>query len=85
MICIYIFIFNLADKYGVSQVVLVVRIDLSMQEMQERRVCSLGWENPLEEEMATHSNIVEREIPRTEDPGQLQFMVLQRIRHDRAQ
>ena len=80
--CIYIFIFNPADKYGVSQVVLVVRINLPMQEMQKRRVCSLGWEDPLEEEMATHSNIVGWEIPRTEDPGQLQFMVLQIIRHD---
>ena len=33
--------------------------------------CSLGWEDPLEEEMATHSNIVEGEIPWTEEPGQL--------------
>ena len=82
MICIYIFIFNLADKYGVSQVVLVVRIDLPMQEMQERRVCSLGWENPLEEEMATHSSILAWEIPWTEEPGRLQSIGLRRVRHD---
>ena len=35
-------------------------------------VRSLGWENPLEEEMATHSTILAWEIPRTEDPGWLQ-------------
>ena len=37
--------------------------------------CSiLGWEDPLEKEMATHSNILASEIPRTEEPGGLQFM-----------
>ena len=33
--------------------------------------CSLGWEDPLEEEMATHSSILAWEIPWTEEPGQL--------------
>ena len=41
-----------------------------------------GQEDPLEEEMATHSNIVAWEIPWTEEPGRLQFMGLQRIRHN---
>ena len=41
-----------------------------------------GQEDPLEEEMATHSNIVAWEIPWTEEPGRLQFMGLQRVRHD---
>ena len=40
----------------------------SVQETQEVRVCSLGWEDPLEEEMATHSSIA-WEILRTEEPG----------------
>ena len=42
--------------------------------MQETRVQSLGWEDPLEEEMATHSNILAWEIPWTEEPGGLQSM-----------
>ena len=42
---------------------------LLMQEVQEMWVPSLGWEDPLEEEMATHSNILAWEIPRTEEPG----------------
>ena len=44
-----------------------------MQETQEMRV-SLGQEDPLEEEMATHSSILAWKIPRTEDPGRLQFV-----------
>ena len=39
---------------------------------------SLGWEDPLEKEMATHSNILAWEIPWTEEPGGLQFMELQK-------
>ena len=42
----------------------------------------LGWEDPLEEEMATHSNILAWRIPWTEEPGGLQFMGLQRVRHN---
>ena len=41
---------------------------------QETWVQSLGWEDPLEEEMATHSSIPAWEIPWTEDPGRLQSM-----------
>ena len=40
--------------------------------MQETGVWSLGWEDHLEKEMATHSSILAWEIPRTEDPGGLQ-------------
>ena len=39
--------------------------------MQETRVRSLGWENPGEKEMATHSSILAWEIPWTEEPGSL--------------
>ena len=45
--------------------------------MQETQVLSLGWEDPLEEEMATHSSILSWTIPRTEEPGGLQSMALQ--------
>ena len=43
----------------------------AMQETQQARVQSLGRENPLEEEMATHSSILAWKIPRTEEPGGL--------------
>ena len=43
-----------------------------MQEPQEMWVQSLGWEDTLEEEMATHSSILARETPWTEEPGELQ-------------
>ena len=45
--------------------------NLSMQETQEMWVQSLGQEDPLEEEMATHSSILAWRIPRTEEPGRL--------------
>ena len=48
--------------------------------MQETRVWSLDWEDPLEKEMATHSSILAWRIPWTEDPGRLQSLGLQRIR-----
>jgi len=50
--------------------------------MQEICIRSLGWENPLEESMATHSSILAWRIPWTEEPGRLQFMGSQRVRHD---
>ena len=49
---------------------------------QERRVRSLNWEDPLEEEMAAHSSILAWEIPWTEEPGRLQSMGSQRAGHD---
>ena len=42
--------------------------------MQMMRVQSMGWENPLEKEMATYSSILAWEIPQTEEPGGLQSM-----------
>ena len=52
--------------------------------MQETHVQSLGWEDPLEEEMATCSSILAWEIPWTEEHGGLQSMGLQRVRHNWA-
>ena len=54
----------------------------AMQEMQETGVRSLGGGDPLEEGMATHSNILARRIPRTEEPGGLQSIGLHRVGHD---
>ena len=50
--------------------------------MQETRVRSLGLEDPLEKEMATHSSILAWEIPWTEEPGGLQSMESQRVGHN---
>ena len=50
--------------------------------MQEKQVGSLGQEDPLEKETATHSSILAREIPWMEEPGGLQSMGSQRVRHD---
>ena len=52
--------------------------------MQETRVWSLGQEDALEEEMATHSSILTWKIPWTEEPGKLQSMGLQTVRHNWA-
>ena len=48
----------------------------------ETWVQSLGWEDPLEKEMATHSSTLAWKIPWTEEPGKLQSMRSQRVRHD---
>ena len=50
--------------------------------MREIRVQSLDWEDPLEKEMATHSHILAWKIPWMEEPGRLQSMWSQRVRHD---
>ena len=50
--------------------------------MQKTQIQSPGWEDPLEEEMATHSSILAWEIPWTEEPGGLQSMEPQRVKHD---
>ena len=50
--------------------------------MWETQVQSLGWEDPLEKEMATLSNILAWRIPETEEPGGLQSLGSQRVGHD---
>ena len=50
--------------------------------MQEAQVRFLGWEDPLEKEMATHSSIIAWKIPWMEEPGRLQSMGSQRVGHD---
>ena len=50
--------------------------------MRETQVRSLGWEVPLEKEIATHSSILAWKIPQTEEPSKLQSMRLQRVGHD---
>ena len=52
------------------------------EEDEEMRIRSLGWENPLEKEMAIHSSILACKTPWTEEPDRLQSMGLQRVGHD---
>ena len=54
----------------------------AMQEAQETRVQSPGWEDPLEKEMANHSSMLAWEIPQTEEPGGLQSMGSQTVGHN---
>ena len=61
-----------------------VKNSLTKQKMQETQVRSLGQEDPLEKEMATHSSILAWRIPWTEEPGGLQSMGSQRIVYDWA-
>ena len=53
-----------------------------MQEMPETQDQSLGWEDILEKQMATHSSIHACKIPKTEEPGRLQSMGSQRVGHN---
>ena len=55
-----------------------------MPAIQEMQVGSLGREEPLEKEIATHSSILAWKVPWTEEPGRLQPMALQRVTHTLA-
>ena len=61
---------------------LVAQMVKHLPAMWETWVRSLGWEDPLEKEKATHSSILAWKIPWTEEPGGLQFTGLQRVGHD---
>ena len=66
------------------QTSLVAQTVKRMPAMWETWVRSLGWEDPLEKEMATHSSTLAWKIPWTEGPGRLQFMGSQRVAHNWA-
>ena len=61
---------------------LVAQTVKRLSTMRETRVRSLGREDPLEKEMATHSSTLAWKIPWTEEPGRLQSMGSQRVGHD---
>ena len=65
-----------------SKVSLMAQMVKNLPAMQKTQVGSLGREDPLEEEMATHSSILAWKIPWTEEPGRLQSMRLQRVEHN---
>ena len=61
---------------------MVAQMVKNMPSLQETWVQSLGWEDPLEKGMATHSSILAWTIPWTEEPGGLQSMGSKRVRHN---
>ena len=80
---LYLSLFNLywdfLEEKGTSLVAQSVKNPPAIQETQ---VQSLGWEDPLEKGMATHSSILPWRIPWTEEPGRLQCMGSQRVGHN---
>ena len=74
-----LFFDSVPESFGASLVAQTVK---SLPTMQETWVQSLGQEDPLEKEMATHSSIPAWEIPWTEEPGGLQSMGSQRVECD---
>ena len=61
---------------------MVAQMVKSLPEVWETQVRSLGWEDPLEKEMAIHASILAWKIPWIGEPGRLQSMGSQRVRHD---
>ena len=61
---------------------LVAQMVKRLPEVRETQVGSLGWEDPLEKEMETHSSTLAWRIPWTEEPGRLQSTGSQRVGHD---
>ena len=70
---------QLINEYSKALVAQMVK---HLPAVQETRVQSLGWEDPLEKEMAIHSSTLAWKIPWTEEPGGLQSMGSQRVRHN---
>ena len=74
--------FFLTEPYFLLGASLVAQRIKHLPAVRETRVQSLGWEDPLEKEMATHSSTLAGKIPWMEKPGGLQSMGSQRVRHD---
>ena len=67
---------------GTDYTSLVAQTVKHLSTMRETQVRSLGWEDPLEKEMAIHSSTIAWKISQTEEPGRLQSMGSQRVGHD---
>ena len=70
------------STYKQAKASLVAQMVKRLPTMWQTQVQSLGWEDPLEKEMATHSSALAWKIPWTKEPGRLQSMGSQRVRHD---
>ena len=75
-------IFSQSNNEGPKRSPLVAQMVKNLPAMQETQVQSLDLEDPLEKGIATHSSILAWRIPWTEEPGRLQSMESQRVRHD---
>ena len=73
---------HLRKHYSLRRASLVAQTVKHLPVVPETRVSSLGWEDPLEKEMATHYGTLAWKIPWTEEPGRLQSRGLQRVGHD---
>ena len=62
---------NFSSTNGIIKLIIVVQIVKHLSAMQQTQVQSLGWEDPLEKEMATHSSTLAWKIPWTEEPDRL--------------
>ena len=86
----FLILFNVAQQWlsqsmwGLFGASLVAQRLKHLPGMRETRVWSLGWDDPLEKEMATHSSTLAWRIPWREEPGRLQSMGLQRAGHEWA-
>ena len=78
----FFFFFLTLYLYGSNGTSLVAQMVKHLPTMQEIQVQSLGWEDLLEKEMATHSSILAWRIPWMKEPGRLQSMGSQRVGHD---
>ena len=76
------FLSRIKLMYPTTGVSLVAQMVKNLPAMRETWVLSLGWEDPLEEGVATHSSILAWRIPWAEEPGGLQSTGSQRVRHD---
>ena len=81
-IYIYIYIYTHTHTHTCIQASLVAQLVKNLSAIQETWVQFLGWEDPLEKKMATHSSILDWRISWTKEPGRLQSMWLQRVGHD---
>ena len=72
------------EKYVYVYTSLVAQTVKHLSTMWETRVWALGWEDPLDKEMATHSSTIAWKIPWTEEPGRIQSMGSQKVGHDWA-
>ena len=70
------------EYYPLERTSLVAQMVKGLSTMLETWVLYLGWEDPLEKEMAIHSNTIAWKIPWTEKPGRLQSMGSQKVGHD---
>ena len=75
---------DLHEAIQLSQASMVAQLVKTLPAMRKTWVRSLGWEDPLDKGTTTHSSILAWRIPWTEEPGRLQSLGLQRVRHDWA-